>query len=54
MSSTTSIKHSHKHFSDFGFRRSINKICVLLGCYERRWVVIYRRFGTTYRPHLQR
>jgi len=37
-----------------GFRHSANEVLALRGCYARRWVVIYSRFGTTCRPHLQR
>jgi hypothetical protein len=36
-----------------GFRRDID-ICTLLRYITQRWVVVlYRRFGTTYRSHLQ-
>ena len=37
-----------KHVT-LGFRLIVNEISALLGCYE----VSYRRFGTTYRSHLQ-
>ena len=35
-----------------GFRRGVNEILVLPGCYTTL-IDSYRRFGTTYRPHLQ-
>jgi len=36
-----------------GFRRGVNEIFALLGCYTRSLVLTYRRFGTTYRFRLQ-
>jgi len=36
-----------------GFRRGVNKIFALLGYYAA-WIGRYRRFGTTYRSHMQR
>ena len=36
-----------------GFRRDVNEICDLLGYTQRRMVILYRRFETTYRSHLQ-
>jgi len=36
-----------------GFRRGVNKIVGFLGFYTAYFVVIYRRFGTTYRSHFQ-
>jgi len=36
-----------------GFRRGVNETLALPGCYKTL-IVSYRRFGTTYRCHLQR
>jgi hypothetical protein len=36
-----------------GFRRYLDEICTLLGYYAAYSDNPYRRFGTTYRPHLQ-
>jgi hypothetical protein len=35
-----------------GFRRDVDEICVFWGITQRRVVIVYRRFGTTYRSHL--
>jgi hypothetical protein len=35
-----------------GFRREVDEICCLLDITRRRVVIVYRRFGTTYRSHL--
>jgi hypothetical protein len=36
-----------------GFRRDVDEICALMDITQRRMVILYRRFGTTYRSHLQ-
>ena len=36
-----------------GFRRKVDELCALLGCLYRVVVIPCRRFGTTYRSHLQ-
>ena len=42
-----------KKLRDFRLPSSENEICILLGCYQLRSVVSYRRFGTTHQSHLQ-
>ena len=37
-----------------GFRRDVDEICAHLRYYADRVVILYRRFGTTYRSHLKR
>jgi hypothetical protein len=34
------------------FRHDVDEICALLEYYQRRVVIVYRRFGTTYRSRL--
>jgi hypothetical protein len=36
-----------------GFRRDVDEICVFWDVTQRRVVILYRYFRTTYRPHLQ-
>jgi len=36
-----------------GLRREVDENCPLLGCHAATSVIPYRRFGTTYRYHLQ-
>jgi len=36
-----------------GFRRGVIEICASWNVTQRRLVVCYRRFGTTYRSHLK-
>jgi len=37
-----------------GFHSGVNEICALWDFTQRRTLICYRRFGTTYLPHLQR
>ena len=44
---------THKTVAISDFRRDINEFCTLLEIAQFRLVIPYRRFGLTYRSHLQ-
>jgi len=36
-----------------GFHRDVNEVCFIWEFTQHRLVILYRRFGENYRPHLQ-
>jgi hypothetical protein len=49
----TSQTSNDRNFVISGFRRNFYEICVFCDITQRRVVILYRRFGTTYQSHLQ-